>query len=244
MSGFLMGSGHTSVAPAVSPPLAPALPQAEEPRGSSPLHIIAAVGVLMLAMGVGVLIGRSGNSKPSAAPPQVITVGSVGGATSTGTGTSESFTSDWPTGASGYSVQLQTLPLSGTSVAAVQAAKSAASAKGASGVGALKSDEFSSLTAGSYVIYAGIDTSKAAAEKALAGLKAKFPAASVIRVANGAAGVGGASKKSAGSSSSGAGGGGSLSHPAPPSALENLQTSKGKSYVEKSKSLPNVVETG
>ena len=125
MSGFLMGSGQgASVAPAVSPPLAPALPQAEEPRGSSPLHIIAAVGVLMLAMGVGVLIGRSGNSKPSAAPPQVITVGSVGGATSTGTGTSESFTSDWPTGASGYSVQLQTLPLSGTSVAAVQAAKS------------------------------------------------------------------------------------------------------------------------
>jgi hypothetical protein len=45
--------------------------------------VIAGVGVLLLAMGVGVLIGRSGNSKPAAAPAQVISVAQPG-ATTTG----------------------------------------------------------------------------------------------------------------------------------------------------------------
>lgn len=251
MSGFLMGGGPVAtgsdparaVAPPV-PPVPPVPPGAPGPtalRGGGALNVIAGVGVLMLAMGVGVLIGRSGNSKPSPAPAQVITVGSVAGGASAAPG--ETFTSDWSAGSSGYTVQLQTLPLTGTTVAAVQAAKSAASAKGATGVGALKSDEFSSLTAGNYVIYAGTETTKKGAEKALAGLKAKFPGASVIHVASGAAGSGAGGKTPSGSSS-GSGGGSSLSKPAPSSVLENLQTSKGKSYEEKSKNLPNVVETG
>jgi hypothetical protein len=244
MSGFLMGGGPVSagVEPArpTAPPAPPAVADSGAPRGGNALNIIAGVGVLMLAMGVGVLIGRSGSTKPNPAPAQVITVGSVAGGASTAVG--ENFTSDWPTGTSGYTVQLQTLPLTGTTLAAVQAARSAASAKGASGVGALKSDDFSSLTAGSYVIYAGIETKKGAAEKELAGLKAKFPGASVIRVASSASGAGGASKKP-GSSAPGSGAGSSITHPAPPSVLENLQTSKGKSYEEKSKNLPNNVET-
>jgi hypothetical protein len=50
-------------------------------RGGA-LTLIAGIGVLLLAMGVGVLIGRSGGSSgSSSAPPQVI---SVGGAPSTG----------------------------------------------------------------------------------------------------------------------------------------------------------------
>jgi hypothetical protein len=249
MSGFLMGGGPLGGNPsgggseparAATPPTQPVTAGASTPRGGNALNIIAGVGVLMLAMGVGVLIGRSGSTTPSAAPAQVITVGSVAGGTSAGT--SESFTGDWPAGTSGYTVQLQTLPLTGTTVAGVQAAKSAASAKGATEVGALKSDEFSSLTAGSYVIYAGVKTTKAAAQKELAGLKAKFPGASVIRVASGAAGAGSGSSKSGGSSSK-AGGGSSLAHPAPPSVLESLGKSKGKSYEEKSKNLPNNVET-
>ncbi len=243
ISGFLMGAGPLGADPARAP-LPPPLPlptSAAVARGSSALNIIAAVGVLMLAMGVGVLIGRSGETRPSPAPAQVITVGSLAGGASTGT--SEAFTSDWPAGTTGYTVQLQTLPVAGTTVAAVQAAKAAASSKGATGVGALKSDEFSSLTAGSYVIYAGIQTKQAAAQRELAGLKAKFPGARVVRVANGAAGASGASSK-ASSSSSGVGKGSSITHPAPPSVLENLQTSKGKSYEEKSKNLPDVVETG
>ncbi len=63
-------------------------------------------------------------------------------------------------GDDGYTVQLQTLPLHGHDGGAVQAAKSAATAKGAKGVGALKSEEFSSLTAGNYVIYSGVETTK------------------------------------------------------------------------------------
>lgn len=245
MSGFLMGGGPAGAAPeparAAAPPAALVAAGGGGPRGGNALNIIAGVGVLMLAMGVGVLIGRAGSAKPNPAPAQVITVGSVAGGGSATAG--EAFTSDWPAGTSGYTVQLQTLPLTGTTVAAVQAAKSAASAKGATGVGALKSDEFSSLTAGSYVIYAGIETKQGAAEKELARLKAKFPGASVIRVASGARGSGAGGKKPNGSSS-GPGGGSSITKPAPPSVLESLRTSKGKSYEEKSKNLPNVVETG
>jgi hypothetical protein len=201
--------------------------------------VIAGVGVLLLAMGVGVLIGRSGAPKQSAAPAQVITVGA---ATSTDTGTTgsseASFTGDWPSGTSGYTVQLQTLPQSGTAVSAVEAAKTSASAKGAKAVGALKSEEFSSLTAGSYVIYSGDYHKKPEAEKALAGLKKSFPGAKVVKVSNGE------SSSSTGGSSSSGGAGGSESKPAPPSVLNSLKGAKGKSYEEKSKNLPDVVETG
>ena len=105
-------------------------------------------------------------------------------------------------------------------------------------MGALKSEEFSSLTPGSYVIYSGADHKKPEAEKALAGLKKSFPGAKVIKVSN------------AGSSSAKEGSGSSvvppssLSHPAPPTVLNKLKNTKGKSYEETSKSLPNVVETG
>jgi hypothetical protein len=47
-------------------------------RGNA-LTLIAGIGVLLLAMGVGVLIGRSGGSSSTgAAAPQVITVGGAG----------------------------------------------------------------------------------------------------------------------------------------------------------------------
>jgi hypothetical protein len=54
-------------------------------RGNA-LTLIASVGVLLLAMGVGVLIGRSGGSSSGNAAPQVITVGGAAtGAASTTT---------------------------------------------------------------------------------------------------------------------------------------------------------------
>ncbi len=232
-------------APAAAPAPPPAFPPGVPPatgggaQRNNTLTVIAGVGVLLLAMGVGVLIGRSGSSKQGAVPAQVISVASP---TSTGTATSPpeaSFTGDWPSGTSGYTVQLQMLPQSGTAVSAVEAAKSSASAKGAKAVGALKSEEFSSLTAGSYVIYSGDFHKQAEAQKALAGLKKSFPSAKVVKVSNGGSG---SSSEGSGSSSSGTGGSGS--HPAPPSVLNNLKGAKGKSYEEKSKNLPNVVETG
>jgi len=55
-------------------------------RMSPNTALFATIGVLLLAMGVGVLIGRSGNhasSAPTAAAPQVIEVGGGGGAKAT-----------------------------------------------------------------------------------------------------------------------------------------------------------------
>ncbi|HTB71430.1 MAG TPA: hypothetical protein VK707_10645 [Solirubrobacteraceae bacterium] len=252
MSSVLLGGPPATSAPPSEPPSAPPGTPGADGDGSgrsSAVTVIAGVGVLLLAMGVGVLIGRSGGGKQAtSAPPQVITV--QGAATGTSTGASETapFTDDWPSGTSGYTVQLQTLPAAGTQASAVEAAKSSASAKGAKAVGALKSEDFSSLPAGSYVIYSGVYHKRAEAQKALPGLKKGFPSAKVVKVSSGESAGGSPSS----SSKAGASGAGSTpSNPAPPTVLEKLKSlgtgkgpSSGKSYEEQSKKLPNVVETG
>jgi len=241
MSSVLLGGppqrpGAGPSAAAVAPASAPA-PVDGWQRGST-LTVIAGVGVLLLAMGVGVLIGRSGATKPGAAPQQVISVASTPATgTSAPAAAETSFTDDWPSGTSGFTVQLKTLPQSGTTVSAVEAAKTAAAAKGVKGVGALKSEDFTSLPAGHYVIYSGVYRRKAEADRALAGLKRSFPGASVVAVSNGSAGSAGAGAAGA------AGGGGSLSKPAPASVLPS-PGKKGKTYEQESKNLPNVVSTG
>ena len=246
VSGFLLGRPQdgTSASPPAAPPDAPPAAGEKAPR-SNVLGVLGGVGLLLLAMGVGVLIGRAGNSKTAPAKEQVITEQAP--AASTGAAATEaSFTSDWPTSRSGYTVQLSTIPSSST-VAAVSAAKTAATAKGAPAVGALASSEFSSLPSGSYVIYSGDYSSGAQAKKALAGLRHKFPAAKVIHVTGGGSGSG-AGK--GGSTTNGGSSGGSsppvhssLSHPAPSTVLKSLN-SHGKNYEEASKNLPDVVETG
>ncbi len=83
------GSGaSTSVASAPVAPVAPVVPSAPtSTRSSGPTAVIAGVGVLLLSMGIGVLIGRSGSptGKAATAPAQVISVASpgAGGATAT-----------------------------------------------------------------------------------------------------------------------------------------------------------------
>ena len=215
----------------------------EAPGSGSAVTVIAGVGVLLLAMGVGVLIGRSGGAKQSAASaPQVITVSST--PTAGATPASESFTGDWPPGSSGYTIQLQALPTATTKVSAVQAAKSAVEGKGAKAVGALKSDEFTSLPAGSYIVYSGKYTKKSEADQALVGLKKSFPGAKVLQVGSvaGASGGKGAGAGPGGGGKSGVGS--SPSKPAPPSSVEGLKGKSGKSYEQESNNLPNVVETG
>jgi hypothetical protein len=244
MSRFLRGESPAA-SPSAHSAAPPSSPPGPSPSGASGAQrnntptVIAGVGVLLLAMGVGVLIGRSsGSSKQPAAAPQVISLAPA--STSTGTATAPaseaSFTSSWPAGKSGYTVQLQTLPESGTSVSAVESAKSAATGKDAKTVGALKSEEFSSLTTGSYVIYSGVYNKKSEAEKALTGVKKSFPGAKVIKVSN----AGGAASTSEPPTKSPGGVGQSENHPAPPSVLKSLK--KGKSYEERSKNLPDVVE--
>lgn len=249
MSSVLLGGPPSPDAArpeaAVRPPSGSgSLPAGNAGRGNA-VTVIAGVGVLLLAMGVGVLIGRAGASKQSAAPAQVISVGATpAGSVPSSSAEGSSFTDEWPSGTSGYTVQLQTLPQASTQVSAVEAAKSSAGAKGAKGVGALKSEDFSSLAAGNYVIYSGVYHKKAEADAALAALKKNFPGAAVVKVANGASKSPSGGAAGGGSSSGGSGTGSSGSHTAPPSVVESLKSSSGKSYEEKSKNLPNVVETG
>jgi hypothetical protein len=232
---------------ASAPPLPPGTALASAADGASAgagrggtLSVIAGVGVLLLAMGVGVLIGRAGSGR--SAPAQVITVGAAPNGTTGTAGAEEAFSEDWPAGTNGFTVQLETLPQTGTTLAAIDQAKSAASAKGARAVGALKTEDFSSLPAGSYAIYSGVYHKRTEAQRALTGLKGKFSGAKVIAVSEGAAG--GSSTGTGKTGASGGSGGSTPKHPAPPSVLEGLSHAKGKSYVEKSKNLPNVVSTG
>ncbi len=233
------GPPDAGSSPPSSPPGSPGGARAEQ-RSQTPA-VIAGVGVLLLAMGVGVLIGRSSVSKQPASPAPVITVDS-GGTASTGPTSGEAiFSGSWPAGTNGYTVQLQTLPATGSTVAEVDTAKASAATKGAKAVGALKSEEFSSLTSGTYVIYSGIYHTRGEAVKALGGLRSSFPSAKVIQVSNGGSGGSGSTAGTSPSSPSGTVGS-SESHPAPSSVLNSLKSAKGKTYEEKSKDLPDVVE--
>jgi hypothetical protein len=92
------------------------------------LTLIAGIGVLLLAMGVGVLIGRSGGSSAAATPaPQVITVGGAPGAASTGAATTPTTTTPEETASSAKKT--------GSSSSAEKASK----AKLAPGVGSVPS---------------------------------------------------------------------------------------------------------
>jgi hypothetical protein len=75
---------ETTTAPAAAPPRAPRRPRRHQGVSSS-TALVAGVGTLLLAMGVGVLIGRTDNSsnqRASAPPAQIITVGGGGSGTS------------------------------------------------------------------------------------------------------------------------------------------------------------------
>ena len=226
----------------VTPPPArvaasPAAPRAEEPRGWTPgTGVAAGIGVLLLAMGVGVLIGRAGHDTGShAAAPAVVTVAGTGAGAATPTATTASFQSDWPRGKDGWTVQLQALPKDGNQPAAVAAAKSAAAAKGAPAVGALDSDEFSGLAGGSYLVYSGVYASKKAATKALARLKGKFPGARVVHVSAG--GGGGASSASGGSDK------GATPQKVSKQQLKQLNNLSPQQYQKQSQKLPKKVAT-
>jgi hypothetical protein len=151
---------------------------------STPLVAVGVAGAFAIVLGLGVLIGSLGDDgkQVAAAPPPVITVAAPAtGATTAGV----QFTSDWPHGKDGYTVLIRTLPKDGTQPADVGAAKSQAQSKGAPDVGALDSDDYSSLDSGNYVVYSGVYHSRKQARKALAKLKRAFPGARVVEVSAG-----------------------------------------------------------
>jgi hypothetical protein len=187
---------------------------------------VAGAAVVLLAGLVGVLIGNSGDSGPAtaAAPPrpQVITIAAPGAGTAAAA--DQTFTSDWPDGTDGYTVQLQTLSKDSSDPAAVATAKSAAEGKGAPDVGALDSDDFGSLAPGNYIVYSGVFDGKAAATKGLKKLQGKFPGARVVPV-NTSGGSSGSGKK------------------VNKSQLKDLQNSSPQDYQKKSKKLPDKLKT-
>jgi len=240
----MMGSsaGAAAAAAATAPPSPPAGPPGAEDsdeRRRGVALLLGLIALLLLAMGVGVLIGKAG--KTPTLPTRVIRVGESGGNANAGAPSEGSFTSDWPSGKSGFTVELKTLP-SSSSPAAVTAAKSAASAKGAKSVGALKAEEFSSLGGSGYVIYSGQYGSKSEAQKALGSLAKNFPGAKVVEVSDhGSGGGGGNGNKETDKKEASQPPGAVPTKPAklPP----NSGHSNGEKYEQESANLPDVVET-
>ena len=224
---------------AVRPPGTAAAQPPPPPQGPAALPItwpVAAGGaaVLVLALGVGVLIGNStsGGSKVASGTPQVITVGN-GTGTAGSNASSTSFKSDWPAGKTGYTVQLQSLRKNGTDPSAVAAAKNAAKGKGAPDVGALDSDSYSSLKPGLYVIYSGVFDNKKDAQHALSSLKKKFPSATVVKVGKGGSSSSGSSTLPAHKKSA------TLNK----SQLEKLNGLSPQQYQKQSSKLPDTIRT-
>jgi hypothetical protein len=224
---------------------------AEAPRRDDPWRLdaslLAGIGCLLLALLVGVLIGRSagGDDSRRASAPQVVT---LGGATAPAAGTTApaSFTSDWPAGKRGFTLQLKTLPKDGSDAAAVAAAKQDATAKGAPDVGALDSDGYGTLDPGVYVIFSGQYADKKAASSALKDLPDGFDGAKVVEVAEKAAQA--AKQPKAGKDEGAAATGmakqaSAAEQAAGQQAIEDIESSSGQDYSKKSAKLPKKLVT-
>ncbi len=203
---------------------------------SQPLLIAAGIGAFAVVLALGILIGSlasdDGTQQVAAAPTRVITVPvPAAGATAAPV----EFTSDWPDGQDGYTVQLKTLPKDGTGVAAVNAAKSDAQSKGGSDVGALDSDDFSSLDGGNYVVYAGVFDTRKQANSALKKLKKDFSGAKVIKVSAGGGSISGKGDPDALS-------GKKKSAKVDKKQLEELKKLSPEEYQKKSQKLPDQTE--
>ncbi len=211
---------------ALSPPI--------EHRSLTPLAAVLAVSTVVVAMGIGVVLGRGGDSKTvAAAAPQVITIGAAGAGDTAEKVGAKAFTSSWPAAKSGFTVELVALPKSSTNPTAVAAAKRSATTKGAPNVGALDSTKYASLPAGSYVVYSGVFETKAGAANALKKLKSKFPAAKVVLVSTKATPKSAVTPKS--------------SAPDPKTVdqgqLNKLQNATPEEYQKQSKKLPSEIGT-
>lgn len=166
-------------------------------KSASNLGLALVLAVIPLAVGVGVLLGRSstnGDAKLIAAlraqKPEVITAG--GGTSGTtqaqapsSTATSvAALTSTFPL-QTGYTVELETLPAHNATGAGVGKAEQAARKKGAKSVGLILQSDFKvtpTPTAGAAVIYSGAYRTRSEAEQALGRLKSHFPGAKVIAI--------------------------------------------------------------
>jgi hypothetical protein len=89
--GERRGKPRFSFEALVAPPPAPAPQRRRRFHVSSSVSFIAGVATLLLALGIGVLIGHNGNSaKTAAAPAPVIKIGDLGGTGTANTSTTPS----------------------------------------------------------------------------------------------------------------------------------------------------------
>jgi hypothetical protein len=165
-------------------------------RRSASFATAALIAVIPLALGAGVLIGRSSSGgdanliaalKAQKAPViQYSGTAPASGAAATGQGAGTAVAALVSTfkGPKGYAIQLGTLP-SGTTQAAATKVERTDRAKGATSVGVISLSEFTvkpKPSSGAYVIYSGDYSTAQAANHALSALKHKFRGAKVIAV--------------------------------------------------------------
>jgi hypothetical protein len=165
------------------PPPAPAAP----PPGRRRITAVAAGagGAALVALGLlaGLLVGDEQAPAPRQEPPVVnITNTPPVAAAAAPTATPTAFTSDWPEGQEGWTVQLQRLEKASTTPDAVAAAKTAATTAGAPDVGALDTDAVEGPDAGAYLVYSGTYDTRADARDALRDLRDEFPDAEVVQI--------------------------------------------------------------
>jgi hypothetical protein len=217
--------------PPSAPPEAPA-PE-PSPKWMAPLLASAAVAALAIMLAVGVMIGDDGDGKATAQAP--IVVGGNAGATGGAGGAAAGFKSDWPDGQNGWTVQLTTLPVEGTTATQVAAAKTDAEGKGASEVGALLSDDFGVEPASTYIVYSGQFSTQKQATAALKALKADFPDAKVLEIGTGGGGSDGDKEKEDPDALSGKKPKATVSR----NQLNDLQNTSPEDYSKKSGKLPD-----
>jgi len=230
----VIGGGDSP--PATSTNGSAAVPAEERPPDTRPQKevtpLMAATGLaaMVIILLLGVLVGRmGGDSQPVVAATGVPTASAP---TAGATEQTVSFTSDWPEGKEGFTVEIATLP-SSTEAAAVEATRADLTAKGATELGALQSDDFASLPEGNYVFYSGVFDKKADAKSRLNELKGIFPDAQVIEVSTSAKNLakqGGGGKVDTGDAASA-------------SDFEGLETNDPGEYQEQLKKLPDELAT-
>ncbi len=200
------------------------------------LAALAGVFVFAMGMAIGLLVrGEDEPQQVAAAPviqqkPPVVNVTTGGGG---GPVTGTEFVSDWPEGESGFTVQLETLPNTGPATD-VDTAKTEAESNDAPDVGALNSDEYTSLEPGNYVVYSGVFTGKGAEKKAKAALKKlkkDFPDAKVVEVSSGDEEFGVADEKPE-----------EKVEEVSRSTLQDLESSTGEEQQKKSARLPDTLK--
>jgi hypothetical protein len=156
------------------------------------LIVLAGIAAVVLALGVGIVIGRG--ARPQTPNVKVTVAGGTGApSTAAATATPAAVAAtpqptaslppdDWPASASGWTVELSSLDKTGASAAAATAAESAARAKGANAVGVLDGDKHAGTPTGKYVIYSGRFSTHAQAAAAQRKLTKSFPGALVLHV--------------------------------------------------------------